>query len=145
MRIREIMSTDVETIASTEPAKVARQRMMEQNVHHLVVVEHGAVVGVVSSRDLKGVDAEAPVGDAMSGPAVTVDSHATVRQAANLLRGRGIGCLPVVDGHKLLGIVTISDLLTLIGKGLEKPVQMNKRWTLKHRGPRAIQSRRAGR
>jgi hypothetical protein len=42
----------------------------------------------------------------------------------------------VVDRGKLVGIVTISDLLELIGRGAEKPVTRNTRWTLRDRGPR---------
>jgi predicted transcriptional regulator len=41
----------------------------------------------------------------------------TVRQAATLMRGWSIGCLPVVDGQGLVGIVTVSDLLGLIARG----------------------------
>jgi len=60
----------------------------------------------------------------------------TLRQAANLLRGRTIGCLPVVEGGELVGILTTTDLLELIGRGAEKPVAKGKRWVLKGRGPR---------
>jgi acetoin utilization protein AcuB len=60
----------------------------------------------------------------------------TVRQAANLLRGRTIGCLPVVEDGAILGIVTTIDLLELIGRGAERPVPKTRRWVLKDRGPR---------
>ena len=43
--------------------------------------------------------------------------EATVRQAANRLRGRGVGCLAVMDDGRLRGIVTTQDLLELIGRG----------------------------
>ena len=54
---------------------------------------------------------------------------ATVRQAANLMRGRGIGCLAVVDDDKPIGIGTITDVLELIGRGVERPVEQGKRLT----------------
>jgi CBS domain-containing protein len=72
----------------------------------------------------------------MSERVVTLPSNASIRQAANLMRGRGIGCLAVVDGTKPIGIVTITDLLELIGRGVECPVERSKRWTLARRGAR---------
>jgi hypothetical protein len=51
------------------------------------------------------------------------------------MRGRSVGCLVVATGDSVVGIVTISDLLELIGRGLDRGVATNKRWTLKHRVP----------
>jgi CBS-domain-containing membrane protein len=60
-----------------------------------------------------------------------------VREAANLMRGRAVTLLPVVDHREyLIGIVTISDFLDLLGKGTVKPVVKTTRWTLRHRGVR---------
>ena len=69
------------------------------------------------------------------------EAFATVREAANLLRGRSIGCLPVFDGDQLAGIVTTSDLLELIGRGVERPVAESTRWTLGRRPSRAAKRR----
>jgi CBS domain-containing protein len=60
----------------------------------------------------------------------------TIRQAANLLRGRTIGCLPVLEDGKLVGILTTTDLLELIGRASERPVSKGKRWVMKGRGAR---------
>jgi hypothetical protein len=59
------------------------------------------------------------------------------------MRGHIIGCLPVIERGKVAGIGTLTDLLDLLGRGVQKPVAMGKRWTLKHRGPRTVQQRRA--
>lgn len=130
------MSWEVETIAPGDSLSEARQHMSLRRIHHLVVVERGAVVGILSSRDCKNVGNDATVAEIMSPDPVTVDPNETVRRVANLLRGHLIGCLPVLDGKKLVGMITISDLLELIGRGAERPVEQGKRWTLKHRGPR---------
>jgi acetoin utilization protein AcuB len=53
-----------------------------------------------------------------------------------LLRGRTIGCLPVTEDGKLVGIVTTTDLLEAVGRGAERPVSKGKRRILKSRGPR---------
>ena len=66
----------------------------------------------------------------------TAAPDTTIRHAANLLRGRSIGCLPVLDEGEAVGIVTITDLLDLIGRGAERPVERSTRWTLRARGRR---------
>lgn len=143
MRIEDVMSRDVRTVSPGVVAGTARAMMDAKGTHHLVVQDGGKVVGVVSQRDLGGRNAAAllrsrTVGELMTPRPVTVGPNDTVRRAANVLRGRGIGCLPVVDDRdELVGIVTISDLLDLVGRDVEKPVVRSKRWTLKHRGPRA--------
>jgi hypothetical protein len=55
------------------------------------------------------------------------------------MRGRSIGCLVVTDAARVAGIITVADLLTLLGRGADRGVQRSKRWTLKHRGPRRQQ------
>jgi acetoin utilization protein AcuB len=148
MRIRDIMTTPVETIAPTTSADDAWARMEQEKIHHLVVVEGKRVVGVLSERDLGGAKlgpkhrAGKAVAELMSKAPVTTKPDATLRAAANLLRGYGIGCVPVVDGERLVGILTITDVLDLVGRGAERPVEKAKRWTLRHRGPRAQKTRR---
>jgi acetoin utilization protein AcuB len=143
MRIEEIMTRNVETVNVLEPAERAWHRMRDRRIHHLVVVDRGKVLGIVSDRDMGGERGSAlrrgqTVADRMTPFAVTATPKTTIRQAANLLRGYAIGCLPVVEpGGRLVGIVTVSDLLGLIGRGAERPVAKTKRWTLKHRGPRS--------
>ena len=71
----------------------------------------------------------------MTAPVVTVTPTTTVRRAANLMRGRSIGCLVVTDRGRIAGIVTVADLLELLGRGADRSVQTPKRWTLRHRVP----------
>jgi acetoin utilization protein AcuB len=138
MRLQDIMSTPVETVAAHAPASEAHALMKRRGIHHLVVMEGARVVGVVSARDL-WTGRSSSVGEAMSAPVATARPRATVREAANLLRGRTIGCLPIVEAGRVLGIVTISDLLGLIGRGVERPIERSTRWTLRARGPRKRQ------
>lgn len=139
MRVRDFMTNHVETISAGESAENAVQRMWLKRMHHLVATRGDEVVGVVSARDL---DSLGPPGqariveDVMTSPAVTATPGMTLRRAANLLRGRTIGCLPVMEHGRLVGIVTTTDLLELIGRGLERPATKGKRWVLKGRGPR---------
>lgn len=138
MRVREIMKKRVETISASEPVTTARERMASRRIRHLVVTAGHKVLGVISARDVDRpgrYGQVATVGDAMSAPAVTATPETTLRQAANLLRGRTIGCLPVLEDGRLSGIVTTTDLLELLGKGAEKPNPVGRRAVL-DRGPR---------
>jgi CBS domain-containing protein len=69
---------------------------------------------------------------------------ATIRKAANLMRGRSIGCLVVTRRDRIAGIVTVTDLLDLIGRGLERPAGSAARRTLKYRTPHRKRHRSAG-
>jgi CBS domain-containing protein len=73
-----------------------------------------------------------------------VSPTTTVRKAANLMRGRSIGCLVVTKRDRIVGIVTVADLLELVGRGADRPVASTTRWTLKHRAPHRKRHRAAG-
>jgi acetoin utilization protein AcuB len=142
MRIAEVMSKPVRVIPGEEQATTAWEQMRLHRTRHLVVTGHGGqVVGVISSGDLGGRHGESVrtgrrVYDLMSEPALIVTPETTVREAANVMRGHRIGCLPVLEGSKLRGLVTATDLLDLIGEGQERPVPITGRHVMKMRGPR---------
>jgi CBS domain-containing protein len=122
MHVQDLMTKQVETTTPGAAANAAWEVMQSRRIHHLVVVRNGEPCGILSAHDLGGrngasVRAETTVEQLMSPLAITVRPSATVREAANLMRGRGIGCLPVVDGRRVVGIVTTSDLLEFIGRG----------------------------
>jgi acetoin utilization protein AcuB len=142
MRLADIMSTPVITIAPGEAADRAWDAMRQAGTHHLVVTTAKDVVGVVSDRDLggangKSVRAGKQVADLMSKRPVTATASTKIRDAANLMRGNSIGCLPVIERGKLVGLVTTSDLLELIGRGVEKPVALSERPTLPRRSSKS--------
>jgi CBS domain-containing protein len=119
MRVRDIMQTRVQTIDQEQNAEAAFSRMRLNRIHHLVVT---AGPEIVAERDLGGKDRQGmrqtlTVQSFMTPYAVKAKPGMTVRQAAALMRGWSIGCLPVVDGQGLVGIVTVSDLLDLVARG----------------------------
>lgn len=137
MRLGEIMRTHVETISPGESAEAAVERMRRARIRHLVVQDGQTVVGVVSDRDLAPGSARGTrtVEDVMTSPALTCGPHTTLREAANLLRGRTIGCLPVIEEGRVAGIITTTDLLELIGSEIERPAAKTRRWVAKKKGP----------
>lgn len=139
MRLQDIMSTDVETIDVNESADVAWNRMALHDIRHLVVLKDRDVVGVLTNRDLGGSHGDSlragkRVGDLMVRDIAVAQPTTTVREAANLLRGRTIGCLPVLEGKTLKGIVTIADLLELVGRGVER-AELNPERRVYREGP----------
>jgi CBS domain-containing protein len=140
MRVQDVMSVNVKTIESAATAEDAWTLMRVNRIRHLVVTGGRRVVGLLSERDLggaRGASARANrlVGELMSAPAVTVESTMTLRQAANVMRGRAIGSLVVVDSSRPVGIVTVSDLLELVGRGLDRGAVMSRRPPLHYRAP----------
>jgi len=137
MRLMEIMTTDVQTTSPAEDAEKAFQRMRTQRVRHLVVLEGRRVVGVLSERDVGGTRGRAlrtgkTVGELMAGQVATASPTTTVRQAANLLRARTIGCLPIMEDGKLAGIVTLTDLLELLGRKTQISATVSSRYKPAH-------------
>ena len=133
MRVHEIMTKRVQTVAHTENAEAAWNLMRWKRIHHLVVTgEGGEVVGVVSARDLGGRDRDEirrmrPIGAMMTAYAVKATPDMPVRQAANVMRGWNIGCLPVIEHDgTLAGIVTVSDLLRLLAEQVPSPAKLAK-------------------
>lgn len=134
MRIQDVMKRPVESIEATQSVATAIERMRRSRIHHLVVTRDGAAAGVVSEGDVRALElpAHRTVDEVMTAPVVFATPEMTLRKAANLLRGRSVGCLPVLEEGRIVGIVTTSDLLERIGRGAEK----GRRWVLKDRGPR---------
>ena len=135
MRLKDIMSTAVESVRPGETLERAQARMRLGRLHHLVVIDRRQVVGILTEAALQARQAEgvAKVEDAMSRHVVTGTPDMTVRQAANLMRGRAEGALPVIAGQRLAGIVTVTDLLDVLGRGVDRPAAKQRR-TLRHRG-----------
>jgi acetoin utilization protein AcuB len=147
MRVFEVMSEAVQTVSPAQAAAEAGELMRRARIHHLVVMDKSRVVGILSDRDLKGRGAGArakqTVADVMTRNVVTVRSRDTIRSVANVMRGRTIGCVPVVEGRRLAGIVTVTDLLDLLGGGADRPARPSRR-TLSYKVPHRKKHRAGG-
>ena len=112
-----VMSAPVVQVVPQDTVADALRSMVERDIGAVVVVEDGTPVGVFTERDVsrrilddpKLLDRE--VGDVMSGPVVTVTPTDEVVFIFGLMTDKRIRRLPVVDGNKLVGIVTERDLL----------------------------------
>ncbi|GAA1599449.1 MULTISPECIES: CBS domain-containing protein [Kribbella] len=127
--VSDVMTKDVVTVAEDTPFKAVAAVLAE---HHISAVPvrgtHGWIAGVVSETDLlykekkqrpgrlhRKARAKADAltaGQLMTSPAVTIEGGCTLDEAARLMAARGLTRLVVMDGDKLAGIVTRSDLLS---------------------------------
>lgn len=115
------MRRPVITILPQATAAGALGLMRRGKFRHLPVVDaRGKLVGVVSDRDL-GRSASS-VGEVMTRDVVTVQPSTDIRQAARLMRERKIGCLPVVEDGRLVGILTEADVLCALEELLRSHV-----------------------
>jgi len=134
LRVKDVMSREVRTVQRNDELGVADKLMKDERIRHLPVIdEAGDVCAVVSQRDLfrgallralgYGSRAEETllrqvvVKEAMSADLFTTTPDAPVAEAARVMIERRIGCLPVLDGGKLVGIVTETDFVRLIADG----------------------------
>jgi acetoin utilization protein AcuB len=122
MRVKDIMSTDVEAVRPDETLERAHARMRRRGIHHLVVMDHRELLGILTEGVLALREAEgvARVADAMIRPVARGTPEMRVSQAATLMRGHADGSLPVFSGSRLVGIVTISDLLDVLGRSVDR-------------------------
>ncbi len=123
MLIQDIMQRRVVTTAPETHLAAAYRLMQEHDIRHLPVVEGTRLVGVVTDRDLRFLTRKLVatpfhdddrVADLMTPHPVTAGPLDPVEEAARLMRARKIGCLPVVEGAALVGIVTVTDLLDAV-------------------------------
>lgn len=122
MEVREVMSESVVTASPATPVRAVAELMRERNVGSVIVVEaDGTVGGFVTDRDLAvsvvadGRPGDDPVSAHASAPVVSGDPSMDVRAAAELMIANGVRRLPILDGDRLTGIVTLDDLAMRVG------------------------------
>ncbi|MDR6608910.1 CBS domain-containing protein [Pseudomonas synxantha] len=109
---------NVYTVAPEQMVIEAVRTMAERNVGALPVVESGVVIGVISERDyarkmvLQGRSSVGtPVRSIMSSPVITVDPRQSIETCMGLMTERHLRHLPVVENEKLIGLLSIGDLV----------------------------------
>jgi CBS domain-containing protein len=117
MAIGDVMRTRVVTVESSDSARLAVLRMLEEGVGSVAVCDGGTLVGIFTERDVlalagDGTDLDGVrIGDVMTRGPITVDADVQILDAARLMGERRIRHLPVVEGDHLLGMIGIRDVL----------------------------------
>lgn len=131
--IEAIMSTNLITVTPSATLAEARTLMHDNRIHHIPVIKGHELVGLVTLTNvLAATDSflrdsqnrihanDISIEDAMVTDVATVDISASLRQAALFLEKHKIGCLPVMDNSKLVGIITDTDFVAVAINLLEQ-------------------------
>jgi len=127
MQVKEKMRTSLILVKPTDSVRTAWALLREHRIRHLPVVEQGRLVGIITDRDIRLVFPSGAVGqseqdphaalekiavrDIMTERVITVTPEASIADATRLLLKHRIGGLPVVQGDRLVGIITKTDIL----------------------------------
>jgi acetoin utilization protein AcuB len=121
--VKDSMTREVVALSPGTTAADALALCREKRIRHLPVLEQGRLAGIVSDRDLRSAApslgdpgrAEAlqslQISDIMTRDVVTTHPGDPIEEAANRMREKRIGCLPVVEDGDLVGILTSSDVM----------------------------------
>jgi CBS domain-containing protein len=121
VQIREVMTVSVVTAEPTMPVRGIAELMRERNVGSVVLVEDGRPVGFITDRDLAvsvladDRDGDDHAADHASAPVVTGTPDMQLEEAGALMVRHGVRRLPILDGDRLTGIVTLDDLVARSG------------------------------
>ncbi len=126
--VENVMSTDVFTLGRNDKLSVADDLMKQRRIRHIPVLNSdGELCGILTQRDLfrgillkslgYGSRAEQKlldslsIKDAMRDEVLTISPESTLSDAADLMLSNKVGCLPVVDGEKLVGMISEADFV----------------------------------
>jgi CBS domain-containing protein len=134
--VADHMSSDVFTLLETDPLRTAVEQELSHHIRHFPVVDPGGrLVGILTDRDIKRalptpLSHPSPqeveevldgtqVGRLMTRDPDTVTSSTPIAEAVRRMLDRKIGCLPVVEGGRLMGVFTRGDALRAYLRTLE--------------------------
>ena len=126
--VQDLMSTDVVTLNRNDKLNVADDLMKQERIRHIPILDgDGALCGIITQRDLfRGVILRSlgygsraeqkmldmlSIKDAMHEDVITTTPDTPVAEAAAIMLENQIGCLPVVDGGRLSGLLSEADFL----------------------------------
>lgn len=116
-KVREVMTGSPETLSTDAPLVEAARLMRDRGIGDVIVTEGDSAEGIVTDRDIvvravaEGGDTNTMrLGQVVSGDLTTVSPDDPVERAIQLMREKAIRRLPVVEGGKPVGVVSIGDL-----------------------------------
>ena len=134
--VAQLMATDLFTVRPDDLADLAASVMNWRHIRHVPVEDNdGRLVGLISHRDLLRLMAEGlltrtakvvTAKEIMKHDLVTVEPNTSTLEALAIMRDRKVGCLPVVENGRLVGIITAYDFLSLSAEIIERQLQVGR-------------------
>ena len=123
--VREVMSTELITVAPSAMMSQAVGTMSKAGVGSVLVLEGAALLGIFTERDVVRAFDQlhadparvSPISKGMTRDPKTIDPDATVGEAMDRMLDGGFRHLPVMEGGSLIGVVSMRDLARSISKG----------------------------
>ena len=128
MKVKDVMIKEVTTLEVNDELSMADDIMTLGRIRHLPIVDGEKLVGIMSQRDLFKASLASAMGfgekakraflktvavkEIMITKVITVSPEVDIREAGRIMVGNKIGCLPVVEGDKLVGLITETDILS---------------------------------
>ena len=116
--VRDIMVRNVKTVRTDDSAWDAVAKMNKFRIGSVIVTNNGRPIGIITERNILERIVEPRLDpssvrakDIMSAPLITIDLNAAVEEAAQIMARKGIKKLPVVDGGRVVGVVSTSDIV----------------------------------
>ena len=115
-RVADVMTREVVALSVSDSLAKAEAYLHMGHIRHLPVLGDEGLVGLVTRREVvraraQGATDGVPVGEAMQASLMTVAPELRLTDAARLMLEHKIGCLPVLESDRLVGIITESDFL----------------------------------
>jgi CBS domain-containing protein len=131
MRISDVMTEAAVTDRPGDSLEQAARKMWQQQTGSLLVLEGNDLLGIVTERDVlkavaTGMALDTPISDVMSKDLITVGPGTSLREAAGIMTEKWIRHLPVLDGGKLVGIVSQRDLSGVLAGALNEPEGLHR-------------------
>ena len=120
--VAEVMGTELFTLTPDTVVGSALRLAAHKRIHHFLVIEDGSLTGIVCQADLQQARTSAMVGECMSSPVLCIGPETTLKEAADIMQENSVGCLPVVTGAFLVGVIT-RDKLVRMGVESEEEVE----------------------
>jgi predicted transcriptional regulator len=121
--VAEVMGTELFTLTPDTVVGSALRLAAHKRIHHFLVIEDGSLTGIVCQADLQQARISALVGECMSSPVLCIGPETTLKEAADIMQENSVGCLPVVTGAFLVGVIT-RDKLVRMGVEAEDPTEV---------------------
>lgn len=123
-KVRNILQSKGHAIFSVESSTMvirAIELMCEKNIGGLLIVDNEKLVGIFTERDyarkliLKGKSSkDTPIGELMTSNLITVSPDTSIEDCMRVMTGRKIRHLPVLDNDKLVGLISIGDVVRFV-------------------------------